>query len=138
MFNSGTLSINSSNIIGSINVSHILSDAWYKTTVLFNHISIPVLILLVIGIIYCGKKSHKLKSFLYVIGICAVVLLGGYYLEINKDYNRLALDASTMIGIFTAFLIGSTLNNFKNITLKMLIWTLVLAGCIPNIVRWIA
>lgn len=137
MFSNGIITTSTSNIIGSISFSHVLSDVLLKTQVLINHISVPVLILLVIGCIYWGQKSSKEKTFLYIIGICAVALLGGYYLEINKDYNRLALDASTMIGIFTAFLIGSTLKYFKKRPLNIVIWTLILVGCIPNIIRWI-
>lgn len=116
---------------------NILVRSYNKTLIFVKYISPFVILLLILSAVLWKTINYKIKGYLYIVGFFAITLIGGYYLEATRDYNRLALDGASMLAIFTSLAIGIVMKYRKSWKLNAVVYGLILIGAIQNIIIWI-
>lgn len=122
------------------------SSILYRIIMMIRHQSIIVVALLVISVILLFKDKiykslNKLQSYALILFACfALAITGAVVIGLSSDIlfiNRLMVDASSMIAILTACLLGFVLNKYKNKTLNIVMSIIAIGGSIPLLIMWV-
>ena len=121
----------------SYNTEQVLTEKIYsKVTILAKYASLAVAAILLISTLLWSASGIG-TGYLYIMGCFCVALLGGYCLEVIADYNRLALDAASMLSIFAALAIGAVMKVRNSWKFNSIVYILVAISAVPNIIKWI-
>ncbi len=108
------------------------------------HLSIIITLALVVGIVvwYMYRREVKVSTqtglFMAILLSFTIVLVGGLFLMVTPDYNRLALDLASILVVITACLWGIIAERLRSNTLNVGMALFIIIAIVPNLIAWLS
>lgn len=107
---------------------------------LYLHMSIYGVVLCIFGVGYIKAQKLeigvKTRILFYLVGLFAIVLIISLVMMITENFNRLAIDLSSMIAIDTVAALGIAWKSKKYLP-KIVTSVVITAAAIPNLIYWV-